>query len=90
MTDDIGRRMANATDVIHSESMWLKEQSARVASELDRVEPMVRDGWQHIRALEGALQRVTNHLETWAADHSEERTAEIDAAIFCARELLTK
>lgn len=40
--------------------------------------------------LRNALERVTGLLETWAADHSTERTAEIDAAIFCAREVIAK
>lgn len=34
------------------------------------------------------LDRVTGHLETWANDHPDERTSEIDAAIYCARQLL--
>lgn len=35
------------------------------------------------------LQRITDHLETWANDHSGERTAETDAAIFSARTAIT-
>ena len=38
--------------------------------------------------LRECLSRVTDHLETWANDHSEERTSDIDAAIYCARKAL--
>lgn len=40
--------------------------------------------------LRSELERVTNLLYTWAADHSGERTAEIDAALHCAREAIAK
>ncbi|TJU85595.1 MAG: hypothetical protein E5Y10_24560 [Mesorhizobium sp.] len=36
------------------------------------------------------LHRITNHLEEWARYHSDERTAETDAAIHCARAALSK
>ena len=39
--------------------------------------------------LRECLSRVTDHLETWANDHSDERTSDIDAAIYCARKALT-
>lgn len=40
------------------------------------------------RVLLAELKRVTDHLETWANDHTEERTADIEAAIYCARQAL--
>jgi len=85
---DIAHQLAGATDAIRCEIQWLKDQSARITSELDRVEPIVRKGWQRMRDLEAELKRVTDHLDTLANDHADERTADIDAAIFCARELL--
>lgn len=36
------------------------------------------------------LERVTDLLDTWAKDHPTERTAEIDAALHCARAVLAK
>lgn len=36
------------------------------------------------------LARVTDHLEVWARDHSDERTSETDAAIYCARAVLAR
>jgi len=36
------------------------------------------------------LERVTDLLGTWANDHPTERTAEIDAAIHCARSVIAK
>lgn len=35
-----------------------------------------------------ALERVTDLLCAWAKDHSDECTAEVDAAIFCARRVI--
>lgn len=32
------------------------------------------------------LERVTDHLETWAGYHPEDRTSDIEAAIYCARQ----
>jgi hypothetical protein len=43
-----------------------------------------------IDALGVELQRVTDHLETWTSDHSHDCTAEINAAIHCARAALTR
>lgn len=36
------------------------------------------------------LGRVTDLLETWAKDHPQDRTSEIDAAIHCARAVIAK
>lgn len=38
--------------------------------------------------LRAELQRVTDHLEAWANDHSDDRTSETDSAIWCAHEAL--
>ncbi len=48
----------------------------------DRLISGAPGGWR------GDLKRVTDHLETWARDHADECTADIDAAIFCARQRL--
>src|SRR5690349_18624813 len=36
------------------------------------------------------LRRVTDVLATWAQDHPREQTADVDAALYCAREFLSK
>jgi hypothetical protein len=36
------------------------------------------------------LERVTDHLETWARDHGEEATSETYAALHCARAAIAK
>jgi NTP pyrophosphatase (non-canonical NTP hydrolase) len=41
-------------------------------------------------ALSDALQRVTDHLAVWRADHADEGTTETDAAIHCAQALLSE
>lgn len=38
----------------------------------------------------GELRRVTDHLDAWARDHSDEATAETWAALHCAREIIAK
>ncbi len=43
-----------------------------------------------IEELTGELRRVTDHLASWVEYHPGECTAEIDAAIYCARSILSK
>jgi hypothetical protein len=40
--------------------------------------------------LAAELRRVTDLLASWTADHSMDCTAEIDAALYCARALLER
>lgn len=40
-------------------------------------------------AMREVLGCVTDILEVWASDHPEERTADIDGAIYCARKIIS-
>lgn len=71
----------------------------RLTKDLDRVkesaaeivhasEARAQSAEAKAQSLAENLQRVTDHLAIWARDHSMDRTAETDAALFCAREAL--
>lgn len=47
----------------------------------------VPEGWRQLRE---NLDRVTDHLSTWVADHADEATTETHAALYCARDILAR
>lgn len=61
---DIAQQLAAATDTIRSESRWLKEQSDRVVSEMDRVSPIMSAAWKRIRELEADLKNISTQKTT--------------------------